>query len=142
MALKILSGMVFVRRGGSARGNAVISFDPFDLADASDNEVELRKRRQIGPDGRYRGRPAAIVAARQFALTFPLPHASSYRVSINNAVRRDFMTIRWTHSSDEGRVDEQEIPFMAIGEVPDAEPGPRRGVARKVARRRTRRRKP
>jgi hypothetical protein len=139
MALKILSGMVFIKHGGSKSGNAVISFDPFELSDRSSRSIVLRKVRQIGPDGRYQGRPAVVVAARQFAMTFPLPHASSYRPRLGHTVTRDFLDISWSVSSNEGRVDQEEIPFMVIGQVPDVRKGARR-ISRRRGRRTTRRR--
>ncbi len=118
MALRILSGMIFIPRGGSIRGSVDISFDPFDLAGASDALFELRKKREIGPHGRFVKTPASMVAARQFALMFPFPHAGSYRARINDRVTRDSITISWNKSG--GRVDQEEIPFMVVGEVPDA----------------------
>ena len=140
MALRILSGLVFIPRGGTRTGNVVISFDPFELSTASSNGIELRKRRQIGPAGRFTRRPASIVAARQFAHLFPLPHASSYRARINDTATRDFISIAWNASG--GRVDQEEIPFMIVGEVPDpqgaAAPRRRRRPAQAIARRRSR----
>jgi len=121
MALRILSGMIFIPRGGSIRGSVEISFNPFELTDASNSAFELRKRREIGPRGRFVQRPASMVAARQFALLFPLPHSGSYRGRINDTVTRDSITISWNKSG--GRVDQEEIPFMIVGEVP-VQPAP------------------
>ena len=121
MALRILSGMIFIPRGGSIRGSVEISFNPFELTDASNSAFELRKRREIGPRERFVQRPASIVAARQFALLFPLPHSESYRGRINDTVTRDSITISWNKSG--GRVDQEEIPFMIVGEVP-VQPAP------------------
>jgi hypothetical protein len=119
MALRILSGMIFVPNGGSRTGSVDITFSPFALSSASNAAIELRKRREIGPDGRFKETPASMVAARQFALTFPLPHDDSYRVRLNDRVTRDLLTISWDISSSEGRVDQEEIPFIIIGEVPE-----------------------
>ena len=49
MALRILSGMIFVPNGGTAQGSVVISFKPFQLAARSNPAFELRKEQEIGP---------------------------------------------------------------------------------------------
>ena len=66
MAIRVLSGIIFIPNGGSRRGNVTISFNPFALANASNALFELRKRTEVGPSGLLHKRPASIVAARQF----------------------------------------------------------------------------
>jgi hypothetical protein len=114
MALRILSGMIFVPHGGAARGSVEISFNPFQLIARSNPEFELRKEREIGPRGRFIRRPASIVAARQFDI---VPIANDWRVKLNDTVTRDSITISWR--SNASRVDQEEIPFLVIGEVPE-----------------------
>jgi len=118
MALRVLSGMVFIPRGGIPQGNVVISFDPFELSTASNSAFELRKIRRIGPAGRFIRRPASIVAVRQFSFLGEFPATPNFRGRINDTVTRDFISISWSPAL--GIVDQEEIPFMVIGEVPDA----------------------
>lgn len=113
MALRVLSGMVFIPRGGIQRGSMEIGFNPFDVIAASNAVFELRKKREIGAAVRFRRPPASIVAVRQFALSMN----SEYRVNINDRVTRNSITISW--SARTPRVDQEEIPFMVIGEIPD-----------------------
>ena len=116
MALRVLSGMIFIPNGGSRRGSVEISFNPFALANASNAAFELRKRKEIGPSGRFIRSPASIVAARQFDI---VPIGSDFRVNLSDTVPRDSISIRWRPSQ---RIDQEEIPFMVIGEVPDLVP--------------------
>jgi hypothetical protein len=116
MALRVLSGMIFIPRGGSRRGSVEISFNPFALANASNALFELRKRKEIGPSGRFIRSPASIVAVRQFDI---VPIGGDFRVNLSDSVTRDSISIRWRPSQ---RVDQEEIPFMIIGEVPDPVP--------------------
>jgi hypothetical protein len=119
MALRILSGMIFVPHGGAALCNVEIGFNPFQLIASSLPGIELRKKQEIGPSGRFIRRPASMVAARQFAI---MPMDSTWRVKLNDTVTRDSITISWR--SKTSRVDQEEIPFMIIGEVPEAVPVP------------------
>ena len=116
MAIRVLSGMIFIPNGGSRRGNVTISFNPFALANASNALFELRKRTEVGPSGRFIRRPASIVAARQFDI---VPIGGDFRVNLSDTVTRDSINIRWRPST---RIDQEEIPFMVIGEVPDPVP--------------------
>lgn len=127
MALRILSGMIFVPNGGTARGIVVISFNPFQLSARSNPAFELRKEQEIGPRERFLRRPVTMVAARQFAI---LALSSSPRVKLNDTVTRDSITISWNTSASTARIDQEEIPFLVIGEVPDMVPisKPTRGV--------------
>ena len=113
MAIRVLSGMIFIPNGGSRQGNVTISFNPFALANASNALFELRKRTEVGPTGRFIRRPASIVAARQFDI---VPIGRDFRVNLSDTVTRDSINIRWRPSQ---RIDQEEIPFMVIGEVPD-----------------------
>jgi hypothetical protein len=115
MALRILSGLIFIPRGGTRRGTVTITFDPFVLSAASNPLFELRKEREIGPSGRFSKRPATIVAARQFDILTGT--GGDFRGRINDSSTRDSITISWNSSA--GRVDQEEIPFMVIGEVPE-----------------------
>jgi hypothetical protein len=117
MALRILSGMIFIPNGGTAEGSVEISFNPFQLSASSNAAFELRKEAEIGPRERFIRRPASIVAARQFDI---VPIANDWRVRLNDTVTRDSITIRWRSRSS--RVDQEEIPFMVIGEVKDPVP--------------------
>ena len=119
MALRILSGMLFVPRGGSARGSARISFNPFRITNSSNPVIQLRKEQEIGPRERFLRRPVSIVAARQFAI-FAL--SDNPRVKLNDTVTRDSIRIGWSTSARTARVDQEEIPFLVIGEVPDFVP--------------------
>jgi hypothetical protein len=121
MALRILSGLIFIPRGGSGRGSVEISFDPFELANASNDLFELRKKREVGPAGRYFRSPASIIAARQFAIT-PIFGDREWRGRINDTVTRDSITISWNMPA--GRFDQEEIPFMVIGDVGEFVPIP------------------
>jgi hypothetical protein len=127
MALRILSGMIFIPRGGTARGSVTISFDPFQITNRSSPIIELRKEQEIGPRGRFRRRPVSMVAARQFAI-FTL--STNPRVNLSDTVTRDSINIRWRTSADSARIDQEEIPFLVIGEVPDVVPisKPTRGL--------------
>jgi hypothetical protein len=109
--------MIFIPRGGLQQGSAVISFIPFDLANASNARIELRKKTEVGPTGRFVRRPASMVAVRQFDI---VPVARDFRVNINDTVTRDSITISWRART--ARVDQEEIPFLIIGEVPDPAP--------------------
>jgi hypothetical protein len=124
MALRILSGMVYIPRGGTRSGSVVIGFDPLALTSSSDPVYELRKRIEVGPRGRFKAKPASIVATRQFGL---LDTGSYYRINLDNTVTRDSVTIAWK-ARGSGRVDQEEIGFMIAGEVPDGPatlpPGP------------------
>ena len=122
MALRILSGMIFVPRGGIGQGSVEISFNPFELASASNAAFELRKKREIGPAVRYLRAPASIVAARQFAITQLSGGDRSYRGRINDTVTRDSITISWNMAV--ARFDQEEIPFMVIGDVGEIVPIP------------------
>jgi hypothetical protein len=116
MALRILSGMIFVPRGGTRQGSVEVTFNPFELANASNEAFELRKRREIGPSGRFVESPASIVAARQFDVLTGAG-GSDFRGRINDTVTRDSITISW--NAPAGRVDQEEIPFLVVGEVPE-----------------------
>src|SRR6185503_16839527 len=92
MAVRVLSGLIFadpsrVPQGG---GFARITFNPFELADATDG-VELRKRTVIGADGDFLSRPASIVSARQIRL------GTGDRVvlGVNDRLDADEITVRW-----------------------------------------------
>jgi hypothetical protein len=114
MALRILSGMLFIN-GGPKNGAAVITFSPFTLATAP-GTVSLNKARVIGANGTFRHPPASIVAARQFALIDVSPD-TDYRLRINDTVTTSSITISWAGT---GPIFNEEIPFMIVGEVPDA----------------------
>ncbi|MEX1205641.1 MAG: hypothetical protein WEB85_10355 [Dongiaceae bacterium] len=117
MAIRVLSGLVVVPRGGTRRGEAIITFDPFQLESADPPECRLRKRRSIGPTGRFVAAPASIVAARQFTLVKPWPAPAEFKLVINDRVTRDSIRIRWRNADEFARVDQQEIPFMVVGEL-------------------------
>jgi hypothetical protein len=119
MALRILSGMIFIPRGGSARGSVQISFNPFRLTNSSNPVIELRKEQEIGPRERFVRRPVSMVAARQFAI---MAISDNPRVKLNDTVTRDSIRIGWSTSARTARVDQEEIPFLIIGEVPDFVP--------------------
>ena len=119
MALRILSGMIKVPRGGVSTGSFNIGFSPFQMTNASSAGFELRKKKEIGPNGRYIESPASIVTARQFSI---VPINSSHRLNINDAVTRDSMTVDWVSKANQARVDLEEVTFMIIGEVPDTVP--------------------
>jgi hypothetical protein len=114
MSLRILSGMIFIPNGGMQQGSAVISFNPFALSNASNAAIELRKRREIGRAARFVRSPASMIAARQFDI---IPLSNDFRVNLSDTVTRDDLTISWSAMTP--RVDQEEIPFMVIGEVPD-----------------------
>ncbi len=114
MALRILSGMLFIN-DGPKNGSAVITFSPFTLATAP-NTVSLNKARVIGANGAFRNPPASIVAARQFAIIDVSPD-TDYRLRINDTVTTSSITISWAGT---GPIFSEEIPFMIVGEVPDA----------------------
>jgi hypothetical protein len=116
MALKILSGMIFIPRGGTRQGSVEINFNPFELANASNAAFELRKRREIGANGRFVESPASIVAARQFDVLTGAG-GTDFRGQISDTVTRDSITISW--DAPAGRVDQEEIPFLVVGEVPE-----------------------
>lgn len=118
MALRILSGMLFIN-GGPKNGAAVITFSPFTLATAP-GTVSLNKARVIGANGTFRHPPASIVAARQFAIIDVSPD-TDYRLRINDTVTTSSITISWAGT---GPIFNEEIPFMIVGEVPDALPVP------------------
>ena len=124
MAMRILSGMVYIPNGGTRSGNVEISFNPFALANTSNPAFELRKRTEVGASGRFTGKPASIVAPRQFGL---LEIGTYYRVNIDSNATRDVITIGWK-ARGSARVDQEEIGFMVVGEVPDGPatrpPGP------------------
>ena len=117
MALRILSGMIFIPNGGTAEGSVEVSFNPFQISVSGNPAFELRKETEIGPRERFVRRPCSIVAARQFDI---VPIANDWRVRLNDTVTRDSITIRWR--SRASRVDQEEIPFMVIGEVKDPVP--------------------
>ena len=141
MALRILSGMLFIN-GGPKNGAAVITFSPFTLATAP-NTVSLNKARVIGANGTFRHPPASIVAARQFAIIDVSPD-TDYRLRINDTMTTSSITISWTGT---GPIFNEEIPFMIAGKVPDAlsipdvRPRRRPPRSRKPSRRRATRRK-
>jgi hypothetical protein len=128
MALRILSGMLFIN-GGPKNGSAVITFSPFTLATAP-RTVSLNKARVIGANGAFRHPPASIVAARQFAIIDVSPD-TDYRLRINDTVTTSSITISWAGT---GPIFGEEIPFMIVGEVADAlsipEVRPRRRLRR------------
>ena len=128
MALRILSGMIFIPRGGTARGSVAISFNPFQLTNSSNPGFELRKEQEIGPRERFVRRPVSMVAARQFAI---MMISSNPRVTLNDTVTRDSTATRWHTSARTARIDQEEIPFLIIGEVPEFRcriPKPTRGL--------------
>jgi len=106
--------MLFIN-GGPKNGAAVITFSPFTLATAP-NTVSLNKARVIGANGTFRHPPASIVAARQFAIIDVSPD-TDYRLRINDTVTTSSITISWAGT---GPIFSEEIPFMIVGEVPDA----------------------
>ena len=131
MALRILSGMLFIN-GGPKNGTAVLSFNPFELTNAPAT-VSLNKVRVIGAAGDFIHSPASIVAARQFVI---FDTDSNYRLRIDDTVTADSITISWGGT---GATFSEEIPFMIVGEVADPIklpiprpiPKPRKGRARK-----------
>lgn len=116
MALRILSGTVLVPRG-SREGRVVIGFDPFEITDASDPAIELVKKREVGRAGRLLAPPVSMVAPRQFSTQAAAPGPITFKGRISDAATREALTITWNNS--DGRVDQEEIPFTVIGEVPD-----------------------
>jgi len=78
--------------------------------------VSLNKARVIGANGTFRHPPASIVAARQFAIIDVSPD-TDYRLRINDTVTTSSITISWAGT---GPIFNEEIPFMIVGEVPDA----------------------
>jgi hypothetical protein len=136
MALRVLSGMLFIN-GGPKAGAARITFNPLRLA-AAPGTVSLRKARAVGPAGTFTRAPASIVAARQFSI---LDEDTVYRLRIGDTVTTTAIRITW---SGRGPSFHEEIPFMVIGEVPDPRPirvpgrpprRPRRAARRRKARR-------
>jgi hypothetical protein len=119
--------MIFIPRGGTARGSVSISFNPFQLTNSSNPAFELRKEREIGPRRRFNRRPVSMVASRQFAI---MTTSSNPRVTLNDRITRDSITISWHTSARTARIDQEEIPFLIIGEVPDLVPisKPTRGL--------------
>ena len=113
MALRILSGMLFIN-GGPKNGTAVLSFNPFELTNAPAT-VSLQKVRVIGAAGDFVHSPASIVAARQFVIlgVFPPPDD---RLRIDDTVTANSITISWGGT---GPTFSEEIPFMIVGEVAD-----------------------
>jgi len=116
MALRILSGMLFIDNGPK-NGAAVITFSPFTLANAP-GTVSLRKARVIGANGVFASSPASIVAARQFAI-FDVSPGTDYRLRINDTVTTTSITITWAGT---GPIFHEEIPFVVVGEVRDPFP--------------------
>ena len=110
MALRILSGMIFVPRGGTARGRVVISFNPFRISASSNPAFQLRKEQEIGPRERFVRRPVSMVAARQFAI---LAISSNPRVKLNDTVTRDSITIGWSTSARTARIDRGGDPILS-----------------------------
>ena len=78
--------------------------------------MSLNKARVIGANGAFRNPPASIVAARQFAIIDVSPD-TDYRLRINDTVTTSSITISWAGT---GPIFSEEIPFMIVGEVPDA----------------------
>jgi hypothetical protein len=111
MALRILTGMLFIN-GGPKNGRAIITHSPFRLSSAP-STVSLRKARVIGADGAFTGTPAAVVAARQFAILDVSPD-TDYRLRINDTVTTTALTISWAGT---GPIFNEEIPFIVVGEV-------------------------
>ena len=141
MALRVLSGMLFIN-GGPKAGAATITFNPLRLA-AAPRTVSLRKARVVGAGGTFTRAPASIVAARQFSI---LDEDTVYRLRIGDAVTTTAIRITW---SGRGPSFHEEIPFMVIGEVPDPRPipvpgrpprRPRKAARSRAARRRKARR--
>jgi hypothetical protein len=99
MALRILSGMIFIPRGGTRSGSVTVGFLPFALTAASNNTFELRRQREIGPKERFKARPAFVVGARQFGIVSILGGGGYYRMNIDDVTTRDSITIRWNGSS-------------------------------------------
>ena len=134
MPVKILSGLVFIPHGGNQSGSVTITFDPFEISDSSNDEFELHKKTVIGSSGRFRSKPASIVAARQFGVLFGAPMWDiDFKGKINDRVTRDSIRISWNANAPRGRVDQEEIPFLVIGTVPDppvARPGQPKGPPR------------
>src|SRR6185436_14311099 len=119
MAVRVLSGLIFadpsrVPQGG---GFARITFNPFELADATDG-VALRKRTVIGAEGDFLSRPASIVAGRQIRLGT----GNHVVLGVNDSLDANEITVRW-RGGHGGNVHE-EIPFMIVGSVADPEPPP------------------
>jgi hypothetical protein len=106
--------MVKVPRLGTRQGSFEITFNPFELANASHDGFELRKRKEIGPGFRYDRSPASIVTPRQFTVT---PQSPNMTININDAVTRDTLAVDWRTIESRRRVDLEEITFMIIGEV-------------------------
>jgi len=101
--------------------------------------LSRNKARVIGADGIFRGRPASIIAARQFAILDVSPD-TDYKLRINDTVTRIATTIRWAGT---GPIFHEEIPFMVIWDVPEPRSIPRRPTrrAKRPARRRAARRR-
>lgn len=125
MALRVLSGMLFVN-GGPKSGAAIVTFNPLRLAIAPAT-VSLRKARVLGAAGDFTRSPASIVAARQFKILDVEPD-TDYRLRINDTVSTTAMRIVWAGT---GPIFHEEIPFMVVGDVPEPRfrrPRPRRRV--------------
>ncbi|HKW91057.1 MAG TPA: hypothetical protein VJX92_04100 [Methylomirabilota bacterium] len=132
MALRVLSGMLFIDNGPK-NGRATIVFSPFALG-AHPRTVSLRKARVIGADGTFTSPPAAIVPARQFKILEVSPN-TDYRLRINDTVTTNAITISWAGS---GPIFHEEIPFMIVGEVGDRLLVPEISRPRRPVRRRPR----
>src|SRR4051794_30971777 len=81
MALRVLSGMLFINNGPKS-GRAVIAFNPLRLT-AAPGTVSLKKARTVGAAGDFTRSPASIVAARQFAI---IDTDSNYKLRIGDTV--------------------------------------------------------
>jgi hypothetical protein len=131
--LRILSGTVYLPRGGMSVGSFIISFYPLSL-DAAPPGAELRNAKEIGAQGPFIGAPATFVTARQFTITEgDLPYEF---VNINDTVTRQSLSVDWARRHDRDQVFVEEVPFMAIGMVLVKRGGQARGgmMARKRAR--------
>lgn len=112
--LRILSGTVYVPRGGTSLGGFIINFYPLSLS-AAEPGVELRNTKEIGARGPFISAPATIVTARQFTIT---EGDQLYEfVNINDTVTRESLTVDWARERDANPVYVEEVPFMAIGQV-------------------------
>jgi hypothetical protein len=109
--------MIKVPQGGVSTGRFNISFFPFQMTSSSHAGFELRKKREIGPGGRYIRKPASIVTARQFGI---VPIDVTQTLNINDDITRDGMTVDWVRKTNRERIDLEEVTFLIIGEVPEA----------------------
>ena len=124
MALRILAGIVNIRRTGPKAGSVTIGFNPHAR---TAGDVDVVERRTVGADGDFTSTPAKHVALRQIFFSDAL-RPGDHRFTVNDHINENSLTITWSGLNVSFT---EEISYMVIGDVAVRKKAVRKKAVRK-----------